>query len=511
MHGVCDALLNLNAAPRGSVGANIAKNQPDVEALVVLLRDMPVTKTAFDAARNDRDWVSMQVCVLAVGPPGFSTVPYTASKGKDKDKDGKTLYESSTEGTRFFPFARGRTNKDRGERVDLVAFDPENADAVEQASGVIRPGVCLSNFMREEAFTTDSRFFIGDRGSGETLAAGSMLFLQLGSQNVEQATKGFLVKFKRAMLVTDTSLAGPMLKTLPQSITDFDDVMRSCAAQRALARQCYAGNAKVFSVGLHTSGFAIHDAGTGNFVLAEGRDDCPEIDASEAMVYEVTGCRDSASAVCMLNIAIAMGAMTVLVSSSMHDGGVIMSAAEEGSPCRALVLYIDIEKMLHISKLQDVLSYAGAESGSSLMCSSRDENNTSLLWMDTDMHITTPHGRRLVVFEVEDNELFDSESEHTHAPRMLMHQSYGPFRALHMYLLEDASMFGVIKRNESIDDTGSALSAPPPGLVHVISMQLRADAGGVGSKRRRPDLAALSDGCKKQNTADAREEVMCAT
>ena len=64
-------------------------NQPNVEALVVLLRDMPLTKGAFDAARND--WVSMQVCVLAVGPPGFSSVPYAASKGKDKETDIQNL------------------------------------------------------------------------------------------------------------------------------------------------------------------------------------------------------------------------------------------------------------------------------------------------------------------------------------------------------------------------------------------------------------------------------------
>jgi hypothetical protein len=508
MHALCNALVNFNASPRGSVGANIAKNQPDVEALVVLLRDMPLTKAAFDAARNDRDWVSMQVCVLAVGPPGFSTVPYTAStKGKDKDKDGRNLYESSIEGTRFFPFARGRTNKDRGERVDMVAFDAENEEATERASGVIRPGVCLSNFMREEAFASDSRFFAGDRGEAATLPAGSMLFLQLGSQNVDQATKGFLVKFKRAMIVEDRTIAGPLLRKLPQSSTEFDDVMRDCIAQRALSRQCYAGNAKVFSFEPRTSGFGVHDVGTGNFVLAECHDECADIDVCDEMLYDATGCSDPSSAVCMLNIAIAMGAMSVLVSSNVHDNGVIMSGADERSPCRALAVYIDIDKLLHVTKLQDCLSYAGTSNDSTLLFSPTDDENSSLVWTDTSLNITTPHGRCLVVFEIEDSDLFDSESDHAKIQRSLMHASHGPYRALHMYLLENVGDFSTIKRLKSAGpaDVGAALAIPPAGVSHVISMQLRLDTGGVGSKRRRPDIAMISEVCKKQKPVDEED------
>ena len=63
----------------------------------------------------------LQFCVVATGPPGFSSAPYLSTKKKgEKDKDTQPLYASSSRGTVFYPFEKGapsRTGKDRGRRV----------------------------------------------------------------------------------------------------------------------------------------------------------------------------------------------------------------------------------------------------------------------------------------------------------------------------------------------------------------------------------------------------------
>ena len=85
MASLCDTVEALAASPRMEVGKNISPNQPDVEVLAILLRDFPVTKSAFNAARGDREWVMLQAGVVSVGQAGFSSVPYTASSAKKKD------------------------------------------------------------------------------------------------------------------------------------------------------------------------------------------------------------------------------------------------------------------------------------------------------------------------------------------------------------------------------------------------------------------------------------------
>ena len=174
---------------------------------------------------------------------GFQLGSVHLVQGQNKDEPGKRLYETDvlTNHTRFFPFHKGRTNKDRGDRVEMYKFEGEDGDE-SQASGILEPGVCITNFMREESFASDPAFV--DRPEADSLPSGTLLFMQLGSQNIDQAAKGFLIKFKRAMIVHDYALVGPLLKNLPTSAVGFDDIMRACATQKALERQCYSGNAK---------------------------------------------------------------------------------------------------------------------------------------------------------------------------------------------------------------------------------------------------------------------------
>jgi len=104
-------------------GKTLNLRQPDVELLVLTLSDVPLTADMFAEMSSGRDFVVLNVCVLAVGPPGFSSVLYAAAKKSGAVKvESKALYDVDESGnTRFFPFEKGATNKDRGERVSQTA------------------------------------------------------------------------------------------------------------------------------------------------------------------------------------------------------------------------------------------------------------------------------------------------------------------------------------------------------------------------------------------------------
>lgn len=521
MHDMCDLLTNLSCTVRQTVGANIVKNQPDVEALVVLLRDLPLNKAGFDAARGDRDWISMQICVLAVGPPGFSSVPYTSSKGKNKDEPGKRLYETDVlhNNTRFFPFHKGRTNKDRGDRVEMYKFNGED-DGEEPASGILEPGVCITNFMREESFASDSRFFV-NRPEADSLPSGTLLFMQLGSQNIDQAAKGFLIKFKRAMLVHDHALVGPLLKNLPTSAVGFDDIMRACATQKALERQCYSGNAKIYTSTLRASGFAVHDPGTDRFVLAECDDEHGEIDVEESIVMNATGCVDIQTAVSVLNLAIATKSVNVLLSSSMQ-GDVIMNLNSESNPCKALCLAVDFDQMLSLQALKDTVSYAGPSSKQDIAISTLNNSPDSkpVTWLNNNIAITTPRGKRSIVFHLQDPQLFNTDSDAQTITRPVCQNAQGAYNALHIYMantriaskvdeqksiidnlheyLRETTDYQLLKNRTQMPEQWQSLAHAISSLeaAYVCTLQVRNNVSS-GSKRQRPDIRFEAP-CAKQ-------------
>ena len=98
---------------------------------------------------NGREWVSMSFCVLNVGPPGFSNVPYTNRKKKgEKETNPLMLYDIVDGNTCFHSFEKGKTNKDKGPRVsqfkETVQVDDVDTEVMRDATTVLESGVMLS-------------------------------------------------------------------------------------------------------------------------------------------------------------------------------------------------------------------------------------------------------------------------------------------------------------------------------------------------------------------------------
>ena len=85
----------LQPAPntKPAVGNNISSSNPDVEIMALTLSTIPLNMNGFNTLDGGRGWVNSKFLILGVGPPGFSSVPYTHNKKSTEKEAGKRLYE----------------------------------------------------------------------------------------------------------------------------------------------------------------------------------------------------------------------------------------------------------------------------------------------------------------------------------------------------------------------------------------------------------------------------------
>ena len=100
----------LQPAPntKPAVGNNISSSNPDVEIMALTLSTIPLNMNGFNTLDGGRGWVNSKFLILGVGPPGFSSVPYTHNKKSTEKEAGKRLYELAEDGsTLLFSYEKG--------------------------------------------------------------------------------------------------------------------------------------------------------------------------------------------------------------------------------------------------------------------------------------------------------------------------------------------------------------------------------------------------------------------
>ena len=336
-------LLVTPAPAQLRVGTHIAKNQPDVEVCAMSLCKLPSNRTEFDAMRGTREFIIGKFLVLAVGPPGFGKVPYNSKRSAgQKEEAGQPLYETAEAGrVRLYSFEKGKTNKDKGDRVDA----PES-------NGLLQPGLVLSFFLREDFW--DPPKIAPSAAGSEEIAVGTMLALQLASGNVEAASKGYLVKLKKARVLDAGADLSATLARLPHTEEEHDSLaakfrtdypamkgaIDSQSDLRCFALQNLGPDACVFA---HEDGFLISNSVTGS---CEGfRDD---IFVPPHVLLQSLHIADSALAVKFLNVALALQAVGVLVKSCANN---VLLSAEDEHPLVALALVVDLNVLLSLDAL----------------------------------------------------------------------------------------------------------------------------------------------------------------
>jgi hypothetical protein len=324
-------------------GTHISKNQPDVEVCAMSLSKLPASKAEFDAVRGTREFVIAKFLLLALGPPGFGKVPYNSKRSVgQKEEAGKPLYESTDDGrVRLFSFEKGKTNKDKGERVEA-----------DETSGFLEPGIVLTFFLREDFW--DPPRIVALSAGDEVVQLGSVIAMQVSSSNVDAAGKGYLLKLKKLKLMPVGLDLLATLAKLPSSEDEYDSRMSryridmpamkgsldSSSDMRCFAVKSMGPEACAFAQG---DGFLISNARTNN---GEGfRDD---IFVPTSVVLRCFQLRDTKDALKLMNLALAVEAVGAILKSSTTN---VLLSAEDVHPLVALTLLCDVNVLLGLEAL----------------------------------------------------------------------------------------------------------------------------------------------------------------
>ena len=498
MTSLCDTVEALAASPKMEVGKNISPNQPDVEVLAMLLRDFPVTKSAFNAARGDREWVMLQAGVVSVGPAGFSSVPYTASNAKKKDTTAslKRLYDDSVHTNKVvvYPYEKGKTNKDKGVRVDVMT--EEDTEEEIAATAVLQTGMCFTQFMREESFNDDGRFFVSrPETETEVLKAGTMVFLQISASNIDQARKGNLFKVRKLKVSEDCATAIDKQlreKQFPRSRPEFEAVMEEMSQQKAVQKQRYTGGSKFFHTKPEASAFACEDTDSDSVVLAEFGGELDEVFCAKDLVLEATGCYDIQRAIKILTLALATGSLSLVVCSNQLSEGLLLNKRHEHEACW---LCIDFVKMLDLDmvvKYQEV----GASGSDFLYYADKNGDADVVVWCNRK--VTVPTGsamKRHIVYRLESEEKYSTGEvlNSTNLKTLLVDGAGGAHLPLHVYLMSDSSVGDERTAMTGIADDPDAKFDDHSMRLLSIQVQKSMAGRGAGKKRKRASFTDERD------------------
>lgn len=495
MQSLNDTVETLTASPKMEVGKNITANQPDVEVLAMLLRDFPVSKAAFNTARGEREWIMLQAAVVGVGPAGFSSVPYVATQAKKKDgkQNLKRLYEDGAESNKVtvFPYEKGKTNKDKGDRVDVMTDEDESETA---ASAVLQSGLCLTQFMREEAFGEENKFFVG-RQDVEVLPAGTMVFLQVSASNVEQARKGNLFKVRKMKVSDDSGVAiDKQLRdnNFPRSRAEFDVVMQHMSEQRAVQKQRYTGPSRFFYTVPDVTAFACEDTESDSVVLAEFSAETDEVFCAKDIVLAATGCHDVQRAIKIMTLALATKSLSVVVCSNQLNDGLLLNKRHEHE---VSWMCIDFVKMLDLKAVATYLDVKASPSDF-VITSSAEQAAEVVVWCNKRVIIPTESGKkRYAVFRLEGQEQYNTSEllNTTNIKTLVADGAGGAHLPLHVYLLDEKAAV-----EESLQTITSNPDVPfTDSSMRLLSVQVhKSMAGkGVGKKRKRTLFSDERDTC----------------
>jgi hypothetical protein len=476
-------------------GKTLSPRQPDVELLVVLLNDVPLTSERFSEMSSGRDWVTVNFSVLAVGPPGFSNVPFTYPGGKKGGKvETKVLYEVTENGdTRFYPFDKGATNKDRGVRVSEMKV--ADADILVDATTVIEPGTCFSFFLRQEGmelFKNDTtKKEAGDAGAGQEesegpvkvqdiLAAKSLMALVLSSNNSVQTAIGRGLKLRKGKLVSPSCLLG-VFAGVPQSEELVDGVQARSRLQPSIANLVAKDAIKVFACIPDALAHATLDSESDTLVMCNVAPNLPEVFFSWEQLGKVFSVHPD-KALKLVNVAIAMKAVKMLV---------MLDERPTSDPLRhthsVAALAIDWNNLLLMHIANGLVEWPCAHETWGIPCSDEailkcgvTEKGT-VLWTNPGLALATP-GKCAVYWAIQLTADKALEKERKSAHFLTDETALQGGHSLDLYLAPYNAPFETVMAEV---DTGVEGAQPAGVLRHQMRLRFKPERKGAGGQKKR--------------------------
>lgn len=336
-------ILQPVAVNKPTLGNIIATNQPDVEVMAMVLKDTPISMAGYHELEGGRGWFNMPFMILSVGPSGFAKVPYTASKKKgEKEANPQNLYETMADGNvKLFSYEPGRTNKDKGQRKhEGLSEDGQPCDL----TTVLAPGMCLTQFTRPENYE-DNKFIVCDGFTGvDKLPAYSVVYMQLSSSNSEQAIKGRLLKVRKIKVMEPATVSWQScLKLMPSTENDFKQ-LNAKDTHYAIRENIESRSGTVFTqIDLPCTAFT--DMEDDKIVVCDVAQGVDIALMSETVVEHILPLTNIKARLKFLNIAIATGAVKVLLRANPTESFIVLDGSTDKYPHRIVGMDVDYNKM----------------------------------------------------------------------------------------------------------------------------------------------------------------------
>ena len=483
---VMNSLFSPISVGTPSVGSEITRRNPDVEIMAMTLNDTPLSLDGFNSLEGGRGWYSMKFMVLMVGGPGFSSVPYTASKKGGEKEVSKKLYEMTEDGkTRFFSYQKGKTNKDRGERMSVFSAD----DIVDgNVTAVLVPGMCLTQFVRSDVFEKD--FVVGNVDSS-VLPPYSIVYMQLGSSNCEQAIKGRLIKLRKMKVASAPSMWQKMMIKLPASPSEFR-AANSTELNFSIRENIDSRmNSTYYQFAVDKTAFVMKE---GDAILAcEPNEAIKEALIEPPVLNDILPTADLDQRIKFLNMAISTGSVRMFCKSPNQEDSFVMDTSIDRYSDKIIGIDIDYNTMFGIDVLSNI-DFANVDLTKTVVqvdapgidkkiWMSWIAGEDVLLWWkgDTWGAATDPkHCKNSIAFSIKTNIIEPVNSQSLPDTRSLLDRNAaGPFFRIRMHMLGTDTM-DQFRLKLSENDNEKCL----------MTVELRTENRGAsgGQKRKRPAL-----------------------
>ncbi len=489
------AVLNSLFAPISngmpSVGSEITKRNPDVEIMAMTLNDTPLTLDGFNSLEGGRGWYSIKFIVLMVGPPGFSSVPYTASKKGGEKEVGKKLYDATDTGqTRFFSYMKGKTNKDRGERMSVFSAD----DIVDgNVTATLVPGMCLTQFVRSDVF--EKEFVVGSVNTA-VLSAYNIVYMQLSSSNCEQAIKGRLIKLRKMKVAAAPSLWQRIMFKLPASPSEFRIANSVESDTNFSIRENIDSrmNSTFYQFPVDKTAFLMKEDDA--VVVCEPTESIKEASIGFGILDDILPNAEIDQRIKFLNMAISTGSVRMFCKSLNQEDSFIMDTSLDKYPDKIIGIDIDYNVMFGIDVLANIdFNTIDMNSGKAFAVDAMDagigkkiwlawkDKEDLLLWWKGDTWGAAANPTKCsnsIAFSVKTGIIENMDAQGLSETRSCLDRNAsGPFFRIRMHMLGTATL----------DEFRDKLSSNENEKC-LMTVELRVENRGVsgGQKRKRPTL-----------------------
>lgn len=479
MDKLCELMdVDVHSTAHLHLGKNISPVQPDVEVLAVCNRPIPLTEEAFAAlAGQGKDFYKMEFYVAKVGPPGFSSVPYISAAKKMSSDKTKTdpLYDLNENGeTVMYTFEKSKKNTDKGDRVLEIKVSDED-EATTDARTVLANGVVVTEFMRTDTF--GGKFFANSIEDmkrtypDERIEAGTMVYLQIGICNAEQAAKGRALKVRK-LKVADIPTDYLKACNLPETDEAYDAALSKMQKQATVSKQISTGKFKILFKQVANAAFVTYDEDSGKYVLSRMDKSGLDVEIPTNVIEKCCRCVDKETTIRLLNLFINMKACHVLVRKSML-GDTSAAAGEASFSGVALVMVLDIHKQIGSNHLMHALKGTGT---STTFFTEKDDQ--SVWWMCNSQKMNAGDVQAQVVQRI----AFDAKTadkEDGHAVNLVGQNTSGSTYEYMAFLAVDkgdSNAYDVVKGMKTLYEQG---------MTPFVKLGIQF-ADQKGSKRRRP-------------------------